>query len=255
MTDRAAVLEANAVTKRFGGVTALREVSLRVRAGEVCGLIGPNGAGKTTLFDVVSGLTAPTAGAVSLDGVDVTRALPERRARSGVRRTFQRVQLFGRLSVEDNVLAAMEWRGGGGGLFADVVAAPTRRRREAARRDRAAAVLDACGLAGLAGRPAGSLPIGAARLTELARAIADRPRLLLLDEPTSGLSSQEAARFGEQIRRLRAEGVAVVLVEHDVGFVMAHSDRVVVLDLGAVLAEGAPDEIQTNPDVRRAYLG
>jgi branched-chain amino acid transport system ATP-binding protein len=230
-------------------------VSLRVRPGEVCGLIGPNGAGKTTLFDVVSGLTAPTAGTVHLDGADVTRQLPERRARSRVRRTFQRVQLYGRLSVEDNVLAAMEWRGGGGGLFADLVAAPTRRRLEATRREKVAEVLDACGLSGLAGRPAGSLPIGQARLVELARAIADGPRLLLLDEPTSGLSAREAARFGEQIQRLRADGVAVVLVEHDVGFVMGQSDRVVVLDLGAVLAEGTPDEIQAHSEVRRAYLG
>jgi branched-chain amino acid transport system ATP-binding protein len=250
-----AAFEVNAVTKRFGGLTALRGVSLRVRAGEVCGLIGPNGAGKTTLFDVISGLTAPTAGTVHLDGADVTRQLPERRARSGVRRTFQRVQLYGRLSVEDNVLAAMEWRGGGGGLFADLVAAPTRRRREATRREKVAEVLDACGLSGLAGRPAWSLPIGQARLVELARAIADGPRLLLLDEPTSGLSAREAARFGEQIQRLRADGVAVVLVEHDVGFVMGQSDRVVVLNLGAVLAEGAPDEIQAHPEVRRAYLG
>jgi branched-chain amino acid transport system ATP-binding protein len=192
---------------------------------------------------------------VHLDGVDVTRQLPERRARSGVRRTFQRAQLYGRLTVEDNVLASMEWRGGGGGLLADLVAAPSRRRRETERRERTTAVLDACGLADLRKRPAGSLPIGQARLVELARAIADRPRLLLLDEPTSGLSAREADRFGEQIQRLKAEGVAIVLVEHDVGFVMGQSDRVVVLDLGAVLAEGTPDEIQAHPDVRQAYLG
>ncbi|MBL7500845.1 ABC transporter ATP-binding protein [Frankia sp. CNm7] len=248
-------LEVRGVTKRFGGLTAIREVSLRVEAGEVRGLIGPNGAGKTTLFDIISGLTPPTSGTVHLDGSDVTRQMPERRARSGVRRTFQRTQLYGRLSVEDNVLASMEWRGGGGGLVADLVAAPSRRRREAERRERATAVLEACGLADLRHRPAGSLPIGQARLVELARAIADRPRLLLLDEPTSGLSAQETERFGEQIQRLRSDGVAVLLVEHDVGFVMGQSDRVVVLNLGAVLAEGTPDEIQAHPEVRAAYLG
>jgi branched-chain amino acid transport system ATP-binding protein len=187
--------------------------------------------------------------------VDVTRQLPELRARSGVRRTWQRAQLYGRLSVEDNVLAALEWRGGGGGLLADLVAAPGRRRREAERRERTLAVLERCGLTEFRNKPAGSLPIGKARLVELARAIVDRPRLLLLDEPTSGLSSPEAERLGEEVKRLKSDGVAVVLVEHDVGFVMGHSDRIVVLDLGSVLAEGTPDEIQANPRVREAYLG
>ena len=248
-------LRARNVTKRFGGVMALREVSLDVRRGEVCGLLGPNGAGKTTLFDVVSGVTPPSSGVVEIDGKDVTGHLPDQRARQGLRRTFQRVQLYGRLTVEDNVLASMEWRGGGGGLLADLVGAPGRRRRERERRERAIDMLDTCGVGHLAGQPAGSLPIGQARLVELARAIADQPRLLLLDEPTSGLSSHEALRFGEQIRRLKEEGVAVVLVEHDVGFVMGQCDRVVVLNLGAVLAEGTPQEIQENPRVREAYLG
>jgi branched-chain amino acid transport system ATP-binding protein len=251
----APVLDVRSVTKRFGGVVALRGVSLRVELGEVCGLIGPNGAGKTTLFDIVSGMTAPTSGSVFFDGGDVTRQLPERRARAGVRRTFQRAQLYSRLTVEDNVLASMEWRGGGGGLLADLVGAPTRRRRETERRARTESVLEACGLTSLRHKQAGSLPIGQARLVELARAIADEPRLLLLDEPTSGLSSHEAQRFAEQIHRLKLAGVAVVLVEHDVGFVMSQSDRVVVLNLGAVLAEGTPNEIQSHPDVRHAYLG
>jgi branched-chain amino acid transport system ATP-binding protein len=249
------VLSIRLVGKRFGGLTALKDVSLDVVGGEVCGLIGPNGAGKTTLFDIVSGVTTPTSGTVVIDGRDVTHQLPERRARSGVRRTFQRVQLYGRLSVEDNVLTAMEWHGGGGGLLADLVAAPGRRRREAERRRQATTVLEACGLSDLRGAMAGSLPIGQARLVELARAIADHPRLLLLDEPTSGLSAQEASRFGEQIQRLKQEGVAIVLVEHDVGFVMGQCDRVVVLNLGTILAEGTPDQIQSHVEVREAYLG
>jgi branched-chain amino acid transport system ATP-binding protein len=250
-----AVLGLRDITKRYGGVHALREVSLAVRAGEVCGLIGPNGAGKTTLFDIVSGVQAPTSGTVALDGEVITREMPERRARRGIRRTFQRVQLYGHLSVEDNVLTALEWRGGGGGLLADLVDAPSRRSRERGRRARVARVLTDCGLTGLRAAPAGSLPVGQARLVELARAVVDEPRVLLLDEPTSGLSQFEAGRFAEQVTRLRDRGVAVVLVEHDMSFVMGLCDRVVVLDVGRVLAEGTPGEIQAHAAVRSAYLG
>lgn len=248
-------LAVEAVSKRYGGVTALDAVSLTVAPGEVCGLIGPNGAGKTTLFDIVSGVQAPTSGTVRLDGRDITRARPERRARAGIRRTFQRTQLYGHLSVEDNILTATEWRGGGGGLLADLLGSPTRTRRERERRARVATVMEAVGLTGLRALPAGALPIGQARLVELARAIVDQPEVLLLDEPTSGLSDHDAERFAAQIARLRARDVAVVLVEHDVGFVMGQCDRVVVLDLGQVLAEGTPAEIQSHPAVRAAYLG
>jgi branched-chain amino acid transport system ATP-binding protein len=243
------------VTKRYGGVHALRDVSLTVARGEVCGLIGPNGAGKTTLFDIVSGVQLPTHGTVELDGVAITHASPESRARLGIRRTFQRVQLYGQMTVEDNVLTATEWRGGGGGLVADLVNAPSRRRRESERRVRVEAVLERCGLSDLRSSFAGSLPVGQARMVELARAMVDEPRVLMLDEPTSGLSPAEVARLGEQIVALRGHGVAVVLVEHDVGFVMAHSDRVTVLDVGSVLAEGTPAEVQADPAVREAYLG
>ncbi|MBN2624905.1 MAG: ABC transporter ATP-binding protein [Acidimicrobiales bacterium] len=248
-------LAVDGVTKRYGGIIALEDVSLTVGAGEVVGLIGPNGAGKTTLFDIVSGVQAPSAGTVRLDGRAITTTSPERRARAGIRRTFQRVQLYGHLSVEDNILTATEWRGGGGGLLADLVGAPTRARRERERRARVASVMEAVGIADLAPLPAGSLPIGQARLVELARAVVDEPRVLLLDEPASGLADHEAERFAAQVARLRASDVAVVLVEHDVGFVMGQCDRVVVLDLGRVLAEGSPTEIQQHPAVRAAYLG
>jgi ABC-type branched-subunit amino acid transport system ATPase component len=249
-------LALDGVTVRFGGITALEGVSMSVSAGEVGGLIGPNGAGKTTLFDVISGVRIPDAGQVLLDGSDVTRLSPVTRARRGMRRTFQRVQTFGWLSVEDNVLSALEWRGGGGGILADLVASPTRRRREKQRRQRADEVIELCGLDAVRKEPAGSLPIGLARMVELARAIVDPPRVLLLDEPTSGLDETEAARLGERIQALKAEGeCAVVLVEHDVGFVMAQCDRIVVLDLGRVLAVGLPKEIQENAAVRAAYLG
>ena len=249
-------LELRDITVRFGGITALDGVALDVGAGEVCGLIGPNGAGKTTLFDVVSGVRSPNAGTVRLDGRDVTRRSSVQRARRGLHRTFQRVQAFGWLSVEDNVLTALEWRGGGGGLLADLVAAPTRRRRERDRRRRVAEVLDLCGLTAVRDEMASALPIGLARMMELARAIADPPRLLLLDEPTSGLDETESARLGERIQSIRRdEGCAVLLVEHNVGFVMAQCDRVAVLDLGRMLTVGKPEEVQADPAVRNAYLG
>ena len=220
------------------------------------GIIGPNGAGKTTLFDVVSGVRSPNNGRVLLSGGDLTRVSAAGRARRGLRRTFQRVQTFGWLSVEDNVLAALEWRGGGGGFVADLVYSPTRRRRERNRRVRVEEVLDRCGLLPVRKELAGSLPIGVARMVEFARAVVDPPSLLLLDEPASGLDETEIARLGVEIQAVRAEsGSAVLLVEHNAGFVMEQSDRVVVLNLGQVLAEGAPGDIQRNQAVRDAYLG
>jgi branched-chain amino acid transport system ATP-binding protein len=252
----AAALALTSITVRFGGITALDDVSLSVVPGEVRGLIGPNGAGKTTLFDVISGVRAPDSGRVELCGEDVTHRSAVQRARRGLRRTFQRVQTFGWLSVEDNVLAALEWRGGGGGPLADLVALPTRRRHERARRDRVRHVLDLCGLAAVRSEMASSLPIGLARMMELARAIIDEPRVLLFDEPTSGLDDTESARLGDRIQAIRRdEGCAVLLVEHDVGFVMRQCDQIVVLDLGRVLAVGKPAEIQANQAVRTAYLG
>jgi branched-chain amino acid transport system ATP-binding protein len=255
LTD-APLLELTGIVVRFGGIRAVDDVNLQVAAGEVLGLIGPNGAGKTTLFDVIAGARAPDEGRVVLDGRDVTRTSPVERAQHGMRRTFQRVQTFGWLTVEDNVLAATEWHGGGGGFLADVVGWPGRRRREHARRAHVAEVLARCGLEGVKDELAGSLPIGTARMVELARAIADRPRLLLLDEPASGLDETEAARLGALIHQVRDEsGCAIVLVEHDAGFVMRHCARIVVLDQGHVLSEGAPREIQNDQRVRDAYLG
>src|SRR4051794_5526862 len=215
-----AVLRATDVVVRFGGVHAVSGVSLAVAPGEICGLIGPNGAGKTTLFDVLSGTTVPTSGAIELHGEDVTGRSATWRARHGLRRTFQRQQVFGSLSVEDNVLTAAEWRGGGGGLPADLVALPGRRRREARRREVVDGVLADCGLSELRDEPAGQLPIGVCRMIEVARAVVDEPIVLLLDEPTSGLEEAESHNLGEVITRVAARGTAVVLVEHDVGFVM-----------------------------------
>ncbi|WP_189191107.1 ABC transporter ATP-binding protein [Streptomyces albiflavescens] len=252
----APVLEAVGVGVRFGGVRALDGVGLALRPGEVCGLIGPNGAGKTTLFDALSGIRRPDGGRVLLDGTDITRRSPVWRARHGMRRTFQRQQLFGQLTVADNLVVAQEWRGGGGGLAADLLAAPTRRTYEKERRERAAEVLRSCGLDALTGVFAGALPVGQARMVELARAVADPPRVLLLDEPASGMTAGESSQLAAVVRHLAdTEGCAVLLVEHDVAFVMRLCSRVVVLDLGRVLAEGTAAEVHADPRVREAYLG
>ncbi|MFW5416824.1 ABC transporter ATP-binding protein [Nocardiopsis sp. CNT-189] len=249
-------LRIEGVTVAFGGVRALSEVTFSARPGGVTGVIGPNGAGKTTLFDVVTGLRRPAAGRVLLGGRDLAPANAVARARMGVRRTFQRPQVFGRLTVLDNVLTALEWRGGGGGLPADLVGWPARRHRERARRERAMEVLERCGIAGLHAAWAGSLPIGGRRMVELARAIADDPPLLLLDEPTSGLDAEQTARLAEALRTVQeAAGGTILLVEHDVSFTMAACRHLAVLDLGRVIAEGPPEEVRLDPAVRAAYLG
>ncbi|MFC4115964.1 ABC transporter ATP-binding protein [Nonomuraea zeae] len=246
------MLSVEGVSVWFGGVKALDEVSFEVGEGRIQGVIGPNGAGKTTLFDVVSGLCRPSEGRVSLAGRDLTRVSPVQRARAGLRRTFQRTQVFGRLTVADNVLAALDWHGGGGGLAADLAGWPGRRRLERERRERVAEVLELCGLTPLRDAYAAALPVGQRRLVELARALADRPRVLLLDEPTSGLDADQTVRLAAAVKAL---GTTVLLVEHDMGFVMETCDTIVVLDLGKVIATGPPAAIRQDPVVRAAYLG
>ena len=232
-----ALLEIRGVDVRFGGHSALRGVDLDVPAGQVSGLIGPNGAGKTTLFDVITGLRTPDAGRVVLDGRDVTGLAPHRRARRGMARTFQRLEVFGSLTVRENVMAAAEFRPGrGAGAEAD-------------------AILARVGLTPIADVRADALPTGSARLVELARALATQPRLLLLDEPASGLDDAETDALGALLTSLAGTGVAVLLVEHDVALVMRVCSEVTVLDAGAVLAQGTPAEVQADPDVLDAYLG
>jgi branched-chain amino acid transport system ATP-binding protein len=251
-----AALAAHDVTVRFGGVTALSGVNVAFAGAQICGLIGPNGAGKTTLFDTLSGIRPPSSGRITAAGSDITARSATWRSRHGIRRTFQRHQTFGWLTVQENVLVALEWHGGGGGMLADLVRWPARVARERARRRRVDEVLEMCGIGHLRDEPAGRLPIGRARIVELARAIVDRPSVLLLDEPTSGLERSESAHLGECIRRVCAEdGTAVVLVEHDVGFVMEHCARIVVLHLGEVLADGPPDVVRNDAAVGVAYLG
>jgi len=250
------VLEVNNVSVAFGGVQALKNVSLSVAPGGCRGIIGPNGAGKTTLFEVISGFTRPGAGQILLNGTDITSRSVLWRSRNGVRRTFQRQQVFGGMSVEDNLLAALEWHGGGGGAFADLLKLPTRTRLEKQRRVQVDETLELCGLLALRNQQAGTLSIGQARMLEFARALVDPPALLLVDEPTSGMEAVEIERMSTIFTHLKENRrCGLLLIEHDITFVMEHSDRVSVLNLGEVLAEGTPAEIQSNDSVRSAYLG
>jgi branched-chain amino acid transport system ATP-binding protein len=232
----APALRVDQVSVRFGGVAALSRVSLAAGAGAVTGLIGPNGAGKTTLFNVISGLQRPDEGTVELAGRDITRQGPHRRARLGLARTFQRLELFGTLSATDNIRVALDSFG-----------------RSTERS--AVALLERVGVAREANAPVSTLPTGSARLVELARSLSINPQVLLLDEPCSGLDERETAALGELLGSLAAEGRSVVLVEHDTELVLRICSVVHVLDFGEIIASGTPDEIRANEAVQEAYLG
>jgi branched-chain amino acid transport system ATP-binding protein len=236
------LLEIDGVTVRFGGLTAVDDARLSVEEGCVTGLIGPNGAGKTTLFNVITGLQAPTAGRVLLDGADVAGWKPQERARRGIARTFQRLEVFGSLSVRDNVLTAAELRRSWSSEGED----PRQVTEE---------VLARVGLAPYAGAMADAVPTGVARLVELARALALRPRLLLLDEPSSGLSEEETHAFAALLREVVADGGSVLIVEHDVDLVMSLCETIHVLDFGRVICSGPPPVVQADIAVQQAYLG
>jgi branched-chain amino acid transport system ATP-binding protein len=241
--DDVALLQVTGAEVRFGGVHALRGVDLAVHPGTVTGLIGPNGAGKTTLFNAVCGLQGLNGGRISFDGKPMEKLRPHKRARLGIARTFQRLEVFGSLSVRENVLAAAE----------------IRRRWSGDRSETSSSVADGVlarvGLTALAQQAADTLPTGQARLLELARALATRPRLLLLDEPSSGLSDTESEDLGHLLMSLATEGMGVLLVEHDMGLVMRICGEINVLDFGSVLAVGTPAAIRADQRVRSAYLG
>jgi ABC-type branched-subunit amino acid transport system ATPase component len=252
-----ALLEAEDVTVRFGGVVALDSVRIRVPSGGAVGLVGPNGAGKTTLFGVLSGLIRPRSGRVRLNGVDVTSKSPQARAKLGLSRTFQRMELFNELTVREHLVVARRVREGRQslhGFFRDLSGFGERLSP-----DEAAAVddiLDLVGLGPVAERPAESVPLGTGRLVEVARALASEPSVMLLDEPSSGLDAHETDQLSDALHRVHQErGTAFVLVEHNVEFVTNLSDSVTVLDFGRVLLEGRPDEIMRSPEVQAAYLG
>ena len=248
------MLEVRGITQVFGGLTALEEVNFSVRPGEIVGVIGPNGAGKTTLFNIVSGIYRQTAGQVFLEGVEVTGLPPERLAPRGLVRTFQNIELFGRMTVLENVLVGLHTRSRCG-IVACALKLPWQLKEEREIRARAHQWLHFTGIDGLAEQRADSLPFGKGRLLEIARALSLEPRIILMDEPAAGLNSRETADLGQLIRKIREAGVTVVLVEHDMELVMDVCDRIMVLNLGRKLAEGTPREIQENPEVIAAYLG
>ncbi|MFZ0250172.1 MAG: ABC transporter ATP-binding protein [Acidimicrobiales bacterium] len=237
-------LEVSEVCVAFGGAQVLSDVSLSVAERGVTGLIGPNGAGKTTLFNVVSGLLAPKSGRVTIDGHDVTKSGPARRARRGLARTYQRLELFTSLTVRDNIQVAGEIRNTWGRRGRIDVSAETDH------------VIELVGLGDVADREVSELPTGRARVVEVARALMTQPKVLLLDEPASGQTEQETEAFGRLLRQLVEErDLAICLVEHDVGLVMGTCEYIHVLDYGQVIASGPPDQVKDDPVVVSAYLG
>ena len=248
------LLRVERVSKRFGGLDALKDVSFSVHEGQIKALIGPNGAGKTTLFNLVAGAERPSEGRVYLDDVDLGGRSPHEICRMGVGRTFQHSLIFEDMSLLENVEVGRYSRTRAGVLSA-VLTLPRHRQEESASAKLALEALRRAGLDDKAAEMAGNLPVGERHLLEIARTLVSEPKLLLLDEPAAGLNDDETARLSDTVRRIRAEGVTVLLVEHDMSFVMEISDEVVVLDYGRKIAEGPPLLIQENEEVIRAYLG
>jgi branched-chain amino acid transport system ATP-binding protein len=248
-----AMLEAAGIFKRFRGIAALIDVSLEVAPDEMIGLIGPNGAGKTTLFNCLAGVISPDGGRVRLDGQDLAGLAPYRRARLGIGRTFQRIELFAGLTVREHLLVASRAHNRRGGLWRDLTGRSGATAEERARAD---AVLELVGLSDEADVPAQALTLGRGRLVELARALVSEPRLLFLDEPSSGLDTSETNEMAAVLEQVHQEHqIAILLCEHDVPFVQRLASRTYVLDCGRLIAEGTTADVLANPVVRTAYLG
>ncbi len=248
------ILSVAGLTKRYAGLVAVDDVAMDVTPGTIHAVIGPNGAGKTTLFNLISGLVVPSAGTILLSGADVTTRSADQRARLGLGRTFQNIRIFGAMTVLENALTGLHARPQVG-LLPTVLRLPRFRADEREAVTAARAALDLVDLGPRADQPACALPYGDQRRLEIARAMAARPRLLLLDEPAAGLNPAETAALATLVRRLRDTGTTVLLVEHDMGFVMDISDTVTVLNFGRRIFEGPPSAVRSEPAVIEAYLG
>ena len=248
------MLSVEGITQMFGGLTALEDVSFSVEPRSITGIIGPNGAGKTTLFNIVTGLYTQTEGKVYLDKKNISFFEPETLAGLGLVRTFQNVELFGQMSVLENVMVGLHTKSKSG-IFSCAFKLPGQIREEKIVREKAFRWLEFTGLVDEAGITADNLPFGKGRLLEIARTLAVEPQLILMDEPAAGLNSLETAQLAKLIQKIRQSGITIVLVEHDMELVMDVCDSIIVLNLGKLLAVGTPREIQENPMVIAAYLG
>ncbi|HXV50407.1 MAG TPA: ABC transporter ATP-binding protein [Candidatus Binatia bacterium] len=248
------MLTLRSVSKRFGGLQVLEDVSLEIPERGIFGLIGPNGAGKTTVFNLITGMLTPSSGAIEFDGRRVDGVAPYQIARQGVARTFQNIRLFKEMTLLENVLVALG-DNPGFSLWSFLLPVRSRRRTEAEERERARDFLSRVGLAEQADRFAGALSYGEQRRLEIARALATVPKLLLLDEPAAGMNSAEKLLLAEEITKLSISGLSILIIEHDMRFIMGLCREITVLNFGRVIADGTPDEIRGNAAVIEAYLG